>query len=201
MGVFRLLATCLLLSLGACGQDGPDAAPAEPDSVAADAAATGNGDRQRAIKAATDSINGTRIANADSEPGNWLAHGRTYDEQRHSPLEQINTASVTDLGLAWYWDTGTTRGLEATPIVVDGIMFSTGPWSVVWAHDARTGELIWKYDPQVPKPYGKFACCDVVNRGVAAWQGRVYVGTIDGRLIALDAASGKPGFWKRLVGH
>ena len=188
----RLLAACLMLSLGACGQDEPVVAPADPDSPATSTTAVGSGERQQAIRAATASVNGTRINNADAEPGNWLAHGRTYDEQRHSPLEQINAESVTDLGLAWYWDTGTTRGLEATPIVVDGTMFSTGPWSVVWAHDARTGELIWEYDPEVPKPYGKFACCDVVNRGVAAWQGRIYVGTIDGRLIALDAASGTP---------
>ena len=97
----------------------------------------------------------------------------------------------TRLGLAWSWDTGTRRGLEATPIVVDGVMFSTGSWSVVWAHDAATGELLWRYDPMVPREWGKYACCDVVNRGVAAWKGRIYSGTLDGRLIALEAGTGE----------
>ncbi|MDH3642946.1 MAG: PQQ-binding-like beta-propeller repeat protein, partial [Gammaproteobacteria bacterium] len=158
-------------------------------AVAAPTSATG--ERSEAIKAATADIDGKRIANADDEPGNWLAHGRSYDEQRFSLLADISTETIDDLGLAWHWDTGTTRGLEATPIVVDGIMFSTGSWSVVWAHDAKTGELLWQYDPQVPRDWGKFACCDVVNRGVAAWKGRIYAGTIDGRLIALNAATGE----------
>lgn len=144
----------------------------------------------RAIQTSTASIDGARIAKA--EPANWLSTGRTYDEQRHSPLDQINQQNVTDLGLAWYWDTGTKRGLEATPIVVDGTMFTSGTWSVVWAHDAKTGELLWEYDPQVPRAWGRYACCDVVNRGVAAWKGKIYVGTIDGRLIALDAGTGEP---------
>ncbi|MDP6375760.1 MAG: PQQ-dependent dehydrogenase, methanol/ethanol family [Pseudomonadales bacterium] len=136
-------------------------------------------------------VDGARIAAAASEPGNWLAHGRTYDEQRHSPLDQINDQSIGDLGLAWYWDTNTTRGLEATPIVVDGVMYTTGSWSVVWAHDARNGELLWSYDPEVPRDYGKYACCDVVNRGAAVWKGSVYSGTIDGRLIAINATTGE----------
>ena len=136
-------------------------------------------------------VDGERIVNADDEPGNWLAHGRTYDEQRFSPLDQITADNVGDLGLAWYFDTGTDRGLEASPIVVDGVMYTSGSWSVVFANDARTGELIWQFDPEVPKAWGANACCDVVNRGVAVWKGRVYVGTIDGRLIALDAATGE----------
>ncbi|MCY3818651.1 MAG: PQQ-dependent dehydrogenase, methanol/ethanol family [Gammaproteobacteria bacterium] len=143
------------------------------------------------IRAATATVGADRIVAADAEPGNWLAHGRTYDEQRHSPLVGINDGNVGDLGLAWYWDTGDSRGLEATPIVVDGVMFSTGTWSRVYANDGRTGELIWRYDPQVPKEWGKFACCDVVNRGVAVWKGRVFVGTLDGRLVALDAGTGE----------
>ena len=192
MRTTKLLATCLLISLGACNSEEPSTSNTHsahtPESRAADSM---KAEQQQRIATATASIDGARIANANSEPGNWLSHGRTYDEQRHSPLTQINDQSVADLSLAWHWDTGTTRGLEATPIVVDGIMFSTGPWSVVWAHDAQSGKLIWQHDPAVPKAYGRYACCDVVNRGVAAWRGRVYVGTIDGRLIALDAATGK----------
>lgn len=147
--------------------------------------------RAQAIRAATATLASERVRAADAEPGNWLAHGRTYDEQRHSPLTGINDGNVADLGLAWHWATGDTRGLEATPIVVDGVMFTTGTWSKVYANDGRTGELIWQYDPQVPKEWGKYACCDVVNRGVAVWKGRVFVGTLDGRLVALDAGSGE----------
>lgn len=148
-------------------------------------------ERQKAIRTATEGLDGKRIIQANKEPQNWLAHGRTYDEQRYSPLKQINTRNVDELGLAWYFDTGTNRGLEASPIVVDGIMFTSGSWSLVFAHDAKTGELLWQYDPEVPKAWGANACCDVVNRGVAVWKGRVYVGTLDGRLVALDAATGE----------
>ena len=133
----------------------------------------------------------SRIENAESEPGNWLAYGRTYEEQRFSPLTQINKASISKLGLAWVKDMGTNRAQESTPIIVDGIMFLTSSWSRVFAIDAVTGKTLWAFDPQVPGAYARKACCDVVNRGVAVYKGRVYVASLDGRLIALDAASGK----------
>jgi len=135
-------------------------------------------------------VDGERIINTDSEPGNWMSHGRTYDEQRFSPLDSINDSNVSSLGLAWYFDLDTARGQEATPLVIDGVMYVTTAWSMVKALDAGTGELIWAFDPQVPKSKGLDACCDVVNRGVAAWEGRIFVGALDGRLIALDAATG-----------
>ncbi len=143
-------------------------------------------------------VDGTRIRNADAEPQNWLAHGRTYAEQRFSPLKQIHAGNVSGLGPAWSFLTGTKRGLEATPIVVDGVLYATGTWSVVYALDAATGRLLWRHDPQVPRETGRKACCDVVNRGVAVWKGRVYVGTLDGRLLALDAKTGKP-VWEVLT--
>ena len=143
-----------------------------------------------AALAAPGAVDGARIIGADGEPGNWLAHGRTYGEQRFSPLDTINDGNVANLKLAWYYDTGTQRGLEATPIVVDGVIYTTGDWSRVYAVDAATGKQLWAYDPKVPREWGVNACCDVVNRGAAVWKGRVYVGTIDGRLIALDAATG-----------
>ena len=137
-------------------------------------------------------VDGARIVAADSEPGNWMTYGRTYSEQRFSPLDAINADNVADLGLAWYFDLDTDRGQEATPIVVDGVMYVSTAWSKVKALDAATGKLIWAYDPKVPGQTAVYACCDVVNRGVAVWKGRVYVGTLDGRLVALDAASGEP---------
>jgi PQQ-dependent dehydrogenase (methanol/ethanol family) len=132
-----------------------------------------------------------RILNADGEPGNWLSHGRTYSEQRYSPLSQITDQNVDQLGLAWHFDLGDTRGIEATPIVVDGVMYVTGGWSKVFALDAVTGEQIWAYDPGVDKAYFINLCCDAVNRGVAAWEGKIITGVLDGRLVALDAATGE----------
>jgi quinohemoprotein ethanol dehydrogenase len=132
------------------------------------------------------------LAAADRDSANWLTYGRTYEEQRFSPLSQIRDDNVGRLGLVWSMELGTTRGIEATPLVLNGILYTTGPWSLVYAIDARTGERLWTYDPQVPKAHGRFACCDVVNRGLALYRGKVYVGTIDGRLVALDVQSGQP---------
>lgn len=136
-------------------------------------------------------IDDERIGNADAEPGNWLAHGRTWSEQRHSPLTRVNDGNVGELGLAWYADLDTDRGQEATPIVVDGVMYSTSAWSKVQAVDAGTGRMLWQYDPEVPGIWAVRACCGVQNRGAAVWKGKVYVGTLDGRLIALDAGTGE----------
>jgi PQQ-dependent dehydrogenase (methanol/ethanol family) len=135
-------------------------------------------------------VDAARIQNPS--PTEWLTHGRTYDEQRYSPLERINDSNVRDLGLAWSFDLAAPRGAEATPLVANGVLFLTEPWSVVQALDARTGKRLWRYDPEVPREKAFDACCDVVNRGVALWGDSVFVGTLDGRLIALDAATGKP---------
>ena len=140
-------------------------------------------------------INTQRIINSNDEPQNWLSHGRNYHEQRYSPLNQINTETVKNLELEWSLDMGTTRGLEATPIVDNGIMFVSSTWSVVHAVNAKTGEELWVYDPNVPRSWARKVCCDVVNRGVAVWEGKVYFGTIDGRLISLDAKTGEL-FWE-----
>jgi len=136
-------------------------------------------------------VDGARIAAADQEPGNWMSTGRTYDEQRYSPLKQIDQGNVDKLGLAWSYKLDIDRGVEATPIVVDGVMYTTGPFSIVYALDARNGKLLWKYDPQSDRSRAGEACCDAVNRGVAVWKGKVYVGVLDGRLEAIDARTGK----------
>ena len=136
-------------------------------------------------------IDDQRILDAESEPGNWLAHGRTYEERRFSPLTGINKENVSELGLVWSKDMGTNRALEATPIVVDGIMFFTSTWSRVYAVDALTGETIWKFDPKVPGEWARKACCDIVNRGVAVYNGKVYSASLDGRLFAINAETGE----------
>lgn len=136
-------------------------------------------------------IGDARLRAAEADSANWLTYGRTYSEQRFSPLKQIDTRNVKDLGLAWWYQMKVNRGVEATPLVADGVMYVTSAWSMVYALDARTGKELWFFDPKVPREHGQRACCDVVNRGVALWRGKVYVGTVDGRLIAIDAHTGK----------
>lgn len=120
----------------------------------------------------------------------WSLHGGTQDGQRFSPIDQINEKTVSRLGLVWSRELGSTRGLEATALAQNGGVYVTGSWSVVFAFDVKTGRLQWMYDPKVPRERAYFVCCDVVNRGVALHGGKVYVGTLDGRLIALDQRTG-----------
>ncbi|RKF23537.1 PQQ-dependent dehydrogenase, methanol/ethanol family [Altericroceibacterium spongiae] len=136
-------------------------------------------------------VDQARMAAANSDSANWMGHGRTFDEQRFSPLKDINRNTVGSLSLAWYVDLDTWRGQEATPLVIDGTMYVSTAWSKVYAVDAASGKVLWIFDPQVDPQKAFDACCDVVNRGVAAWKGKIYIGTIDGRLIAIDAATGK----------
>ncbi len=167
-------ATCLLLTLAlgtGCDRDKEPAADKTEEKAKA--------------------VTAERIIQADKEPGNWMSHGRTYDEQRFSPLDQVNSENVGELGLAWSYKLDVDRGTEATALVVDGVMYTTGAWSIVYALDARTGELLWKYDPEVPRAVAGRGCCGVVNRGVAIWENKLYLGTFDGRLVALDAKTGR----------
>ncbi len=136
-------------------------------------------------------VDATRITKADQDPANWMTYGRTYSEQRFSPLVRIKVDNAKQLGLAWYADLDTDRGQEATPLVIDGVLYVSTAWSMVKAFDAKTGRLLWSYDPAVPRALGVNGCCDVVNRGVAAWKGKIFIGTFDGRLVALDARTGK----------
>ena len=155
------------------------------------AAAFAQTDPAAQAAAAVQRVDGAFIrANAAKTP-DWPTTGVDYAETRYSRLDQINAANVKDLGLAWSYNLESTRGVEATPVVVDGIMYVSASWSVVHAIDTRTGNRIWTYDPQIDRSTGFKGCCDVVNRGVALWKGKVFVGAWDGRLIALDAATGK----------
>jgi PQQ-dependent dehydrogenase (methanol/ethanol family) len=144
-----------------------------------------------AYPAGSAAVNKDRLMKFEREPGSWLAVGGGYNEQHFSQLDQMNDTNVKQLGLAWYADIDTERGQEATPIVVDGVLYVTSAWSMVKAFDIKTGAKLWEYDPAVDKSKGADACCDVVNRGVAAWNGKVYLGALDGRLIALNGKTGK----------
>ncbi len=146
---------------------------------------------KHAGKATAKVVDAARIQAADTEPGSWMSTGRTYGEQRFSPLTQINADNVGKLGLAWTYRLDVDRATEGTPIVVDGIMYVTSAFSIVTALDPVSGKQLWKYDPKVSRDRDRDGCCDVANRGVAVWQGRVYVGAYDGRLIALDAKTGR----------
>ena len=129
-----------------------------------------------------------RILNAGEEPHNWLTYSGNYSSHRHSSLDQINRESVGDLNVLWTHQIEALHKFETSPIVVDGIMFITEPPSDVTALDARTGRTLWAYKHQMPNDVP--VCCGQVNRGVAVLGDTVYIGTLDARLIALDAKSG-----------
>jgi quinohemoprotein ethanol dehydrogenase len=144
-----------------------------------------------AQKRAPGAVDADRMKASAADAGNWLTSGRDQDGTYYSPLTRINTKNVGRLGFAWQYDLGTFRGQEATPIVVDGVMYTSGTWGYVYAVDAASGKQIWRYDPEARHLAARQPCCDLVNRGVAVWKGRVYVASVDGRLHALDAATGR----------
>ena len=133
------------------------------------------------------------MAAVESEPGSWLAYGQDYREQRFSRLTQVTPDNIGRLGLAWTQEIGDSNmRMQGTPIVADGVMYVTNGWSVIYALDAASGDVIWRYDPEVDRSYMRLACCGPAhNRGVAVYKGRVYVATFDGRLVAVDAGTGE----------
>jgi quinohemoprotein ethanol dehydrogenase len=160
------------------------------------------------ITASAQQVNDKTLLNAGKTGDEWLMAGGNYAQTRYSPLKQIDSTNVSRLGLAWYYDTGSQPGtLEATPVISNGTLYATVTWGAVFAVDARTGKEKWRWDPQVghqnfpPGSMGKpdsekvrtgpSLCCGPGNRGVAVYDGKVYVGTLDSRLMALDAETGK----------
>ncbi|MBB6122730.1 PQQ-dependent dehydrogenase, methanol/ethanol family [Sphingobium subterraneum] len=143
-------------------------------------------------------VDQARLEQADADPANWMTHGRTFNEDRYSPLGAINRQNVSKLGVAWSYEMRESRGVEATPIVVDGVMYITSAWSIVHAIDATNGKELWVYDPEVPRITGTKACCDAISRGVTVWNGKVYVATLDGRLVAIDARNGRK-VWEQVT--
>jgi quinohemoprotein ethanol dehydrogenase len=137
-----------------------------------------------------------RAADAGADAGNWMSYGRTWDEQRYSPLKKIDDRTVGGLGLAWFDELNTNRGVQATPVVVDGVLYNASVFNIVTAYDAATGRKLWTYDPKVAREWARLACCGPTSRGIAVWEGKVYIGALDGRLIAVDARDGRE-IWSR----
>jgi quinohemoprotein ethanol dehydrogenase len=156
---------------------------AESAAAVGNAAAAGN--------ATPGAVDTARLPAADAEPQNWLTGGRDAGGSYYSPLAMLDASNVARLGFAWQYDLGAPlRAQEATPVVVDGVMYTSGTWGYVYAVEAATGRELWRYDPHAENFSARNPCCDLLNRGVAVWKGRVYVASVDGRLHALSAATG-----------
>jgi quinohemoprotein ethanol dehydrogenase len=132
-----------------------------------------------------------RAIDAPGNVGDWMSYSRGWAEQRYSPLTQINDKTVGRLGLAWYDDLETYRGVQASPLAIDGVLYNESIYNVVTAYDGKTGAKLWTYDPKVGSEWARLACCGPSARGIAAWKGKLYIGALDGRLIAIDAKTGK----------
>ncbi|MFZ0808257.1 MAG: PQQ-binding-like beta-propeller repeat protein, partial [Candidatus Sulfotelmatobacter sp.] len=144
-------------------------------------------------------VTAARIVAEEADGTNWMLNGRNFEEQHFSPLKQINDQNVSTLGLAWYLDIDSAVGIVSEPIVVDGVAYISAPQSKVYAVDAATGKLIWKFDPHIRLDQalnGSYSAR--TNAGVAVWEGKVFVGTGDCRLVAIDAAAGTQ-LWESLV--
>jgi len=169
------LGGALIVALGGCR---PHSAPV---------AATGESSPAPAA------VDAARLAKVD--PDQWLTAGRDANGTYYSPVNDINAANVAKLGFAWDYRLGTNRGQEATPLVIDGVMYASSNFGRVYALDAATGRELWKYDPHIDGHWARYPCCDAVNRGLVALAGRLYVGALDGWLHAIDARTGKL-LWK-----
>jgi quinohemoprotein ethanol dehydrogenase len=147
-------------------------------------------------------VDDTVLRNAGKVGGDWPSYGLNLAETRYSPLNQINASNVSRLGLQWSYDVGPGGGFqEATPLVWNDTLYSITNWSIVFAVDAATGKERWRFDPEINQAALRpRICCGVVNRGVAIYQGRIIAPLIDGRLIALDAETGKP-VWESRVAY
>ncbi len=166
------LAAALLANLSACHRDPARAPPLTP-AVSKKAAA----------------VDAARLA--AREPDQWLSPGGDANGTYFSPLTDINTTNVDRLGFAWDYRLGTNRGQESTPLVIDGVMYATSNFGRAYALDAATGRELWRYDPHIDGQWGRYACCDAVNRGLVAFEGLLYIGALDGWLHALDARTGE----------
>ena len=143
----------------------------------------------QAAKAAAN-VTAKRLTAAASEPAQWMSYGGTYSEQRFSPLKQVNTGNVEQLGLKWFADYETNQNQHGSPLYIDGVLYVSTARNVVYAYDARSGKQLWKYNPVIQGERLRYNL-GLVNRGIAAWNGKIIMGTLDARLVAIDAKTGK----------
>src|SRR5580658_4845053 len=142
-------------------------------------------------------VDDTLLKSGSKTGEEWVSYGVNWAEQRYSPLNQINASNIGRLGLAWTYDIPVATGnfqahQEGTPLVFNGVLYSITPWSIVYAVDLHTGKELWRSDPEVNQQvWQSRICCGVVNRGIALYQGKVIAPVVDGRLRALDPATGK----------
>jgi len=187
LSVSGLLSCAAVLMMTGCGPQGASETSNPPKTSNSKASSS----KSKTASSPAANIDQARLENAAAHPEEWATYGGDYQEQRFSRLGKITQDNVSDLGAVWTFELSTSRGVEATPIIVDGVMYVTSAWSIVHALDAVTGEELWSYDPEVSGEDAIKGCCDVVNRGVAVYDGKVYLGVFDGRLEALDAKTGK----------
>lgn len=139
---------------------------------------------------------------ADKQAGSWLSYGRNQNETRYSPLKQIDASNASRLGLSWSYAAGAGGGnQEGTPLVWNDTLYGITTWSVVFALNARTGQELWRWDPEINQTAVRpKICCGIVNRGMALYNGMLITPANDGRLFALDALTGKP-IWETRVAY
>jgi alcohol dehydrogenase (cytochrome c) len=145
-------------------------------------------------------IDPSRIESADKNPNDWLTYHGSYKSWHYSPLDQINVDNVDQLKVAWMHQPGrSTRGLESFPLVADGTLYYSGSYSRLFALNGATGEVIWSYFPELNEDLIAAQTHSPFNRGIALGHGHVYVGTMDGRLIAVDMETGSPVWDTKLI--
>jgi PQQ-dependent dehydrogenase (methanol/ethanol family) len=149
------------------------------------AAASSSGGAQSAAN-----VTAERLVKAAKEPGQWMTYGGTYSEQRFSPLKKIDASNVSGLGLQWFADYETNQNQHGSPLYIDGVIYVSTARNVVHAFDAKTGRQLWKYNPMIQGVRLRYNV-GLVNRGIAAWHGKIIMGTLDARLVAIDAKTGK----------
>ncbi|MEY4642430.1 MAG: hypothetical protein RLZZ227_2424 [Pseudomonadota bacterium] len=188
--IFALTALALAMLAG-CQPEAQDSAQTAPAADAAPAQTTAD-----TIAA---NVTDERLLNAENEPGQWMMNGGSYEETHYVPLNEINRDTIGRLSLGWYADYDTNLSQQGTPLYIDGVVYVSTAWSKVYAYDARTGQQLWQFDPKTPKEIAAKVCCGIVNRGIAAYEGKIYVGALDGKLYAIDAKTGQELWHKQTV--
>src|SRR5712671_3702445 len=156
--------------------------------------------RVSAVAPEVSAVSPARLQAAEQTPNDWLSYHGGYKSYHYSALDQINASNVKNLKVAWIHMPGrSTRGLQSMPLAADGVLYYSGSYSRVYALDGATGKPIWTYAPELDEELVAKQTHSPYNRGIAIANGNVYVGTVDGRLIALDMKTGKPAWDARLV--